>query len=666
MLSDRCLLNNRLSGRVVSFITAGCTLLMILQAVFVFSQESMQATANVDSLMSTWQPFRARETYFYLGENQQARMTVDTSLHNFQVYDPALIRDFRYRTIGSLGLPAFPVFYQPDMPFGFSLGYSAFDIYKLSRNNVRKYITSFPFTEFNMMIGRRREQLVSVYHAQTIRNRFYFGFEYNRSAGKGFFRRQQCNNNNFAVNLSYQSRNQRYSISPLFLFNNINAQENGGLNSANILYKDTTLISQELIGVRLSDARTEMRDRELFISQTLSLGKTIVRKINDTISVDQLVPAVSLYYQTGYLRNKIRYADFFPDSNYYGFFFPNRDALLARDSIGHFLFGQGVTNKVGVRLQFANTDNIDSIVFRNMLFDAHVEQLYYWLTYADKEQKVHNLNVSIQLRNHPESLSRWSYVAKAAFSAVDYNAGDLLVEGRLGYWLSKKAGKIETMATWQRNEPAWFYQRFAAGNVTWTADFSKIQLFSLGMHYSLPSRQTSVSADFHNLNRWVYVDSLRLPHQHGDNLQAWIFSLAKNFRLKDWGLDNLIRIQHFTGKLIRMPTLWLRHSIFYEHKIFRGALQPRIGIDMIYNTPYHANGYFPLTGQFYLQDQQLLRFYPVFDVFAAFKVKTFRLFLKIDHINQGWMKKQPNYYNFYLYPGMQRTFRIGINWRFYD
>jgi hypothetical protein len=623
-------------------------------------------TINDTTSASGWQPFRAVEVQYYIGEKEQTIYTIDTSLQNFQVYDPALAANFKYRTVGSIGLAAYPVFFQPEIPFGFDLGYHAYDLYKLNRHNIRHYKTPVPFTEFNLMIGRRREQLTSVSHAQTIKNRFSFNFEYNRSAGKGFFRNQECNNNNFATGIHYKTKNQRYQISPHFIFNNINAQENGGVTDQSILYRDTSLVSQELIRMNLADARTQMREREVLLKHELAFGKYVAQKINDTITIQQLMPILKVYQQSGYLRSKINFFDNAPDSNYYGLFFPPADTLIKKDSLGNYIFLQGISNKAGVLLQFSDKHDSSGINFKNFLLDLSIEHWYYQLQFSERNATIQNLNYIGLLSNHPMSTKKLIYSFYSAFSFIDYNAGDMLLNGKIGYRL-KKAGQVSATAGLQQSEPAWFFNQFSIRGTEWFNEFRKVSHFTLGADYSLPKYHVWLSGRFYNITNLLFSNSEKLPQQHNGNIQAWIIDASKNFRYKGIGLDNILRLQWFTGSnLIRMPRLWLRHSLFYERKIFKGALQPRIGIDMIYNTNYYANGYFPLTGQFFLQDKQLLRFYPVFDVFASFKIKTFRMFLKIDHINQGWQRKQPNYYHFYGYPAVQRAFRIGISWRFYD
>ncbi len=90
----------------------------------------------------------------------------------------------------------------------------------------------------------------------------------------------------------------------------------------------------------------------------------------------------------------------------------------------------------------------------------------------------------------------------------------------------------------------------------------------------------------------------------------------------------------------------------------------RFGVDLRYNSNFIANAWQPLTGQFYIQNEQNMHYTPVLDVFLSFKVKTLRVFAKANYINEGLGKK--NYYTALGYPDRGRTFAGGLIWRFFE
>ena len=72
----------------------------------------------------------------------------------------------------------------------------------------------------------------------------------------------------------------------------------------------------------------------------------------------------------------------------------------------------------------------------------------------------------------------------------------------------------------------------------------------------------------------------------------------------------------------------------------------------------------PATGQFYLQSQNKLGNYPFVDFFLNAKIKSVRVFVKVDHLNSGLMGN--NYMITPHYPYNDRMYKIGISWRFWD
>lgn len=635
------------------------------QNTFQNSQRDQLSFANDSS--HKWQPFKVQEIKYTIGNDAMKQYSIDTSLQNFQIYDPAQLANFNYRTIGNIGLAAYPIFFQPNVKFGFDLGYNAFNLYKLNTENIRWFNNINPFTEFNLIIGRNREQLVNVYHAQNIKNRFFFNFEYNRVAGRGSFRNQQANNNSFSVSTLYKTKKQRYNIGGSFIFNNISTQENGGIEDRGVLYQDTALISKELLAVNLTSAITEMRDREVLLQQELAFGKMITKRINDTLSYQELAPIFKVYHRLGYERNLVNYSDTENDldSVYYNTFYPTKDTTLIKDSLGNNILLQNLSNKAGILLQFIDSFDSTNVSYKNFVLDISLEHDYFSLRNNNTNTLLQNLNLIGLLSSHPTSEKPFIYKAKAAISFINYNSGDLILEGLLGYNF-KKWGQIEASVKQQRSEPSWVFQNFTIRDYSWNNNFNKTNILSFGLDYSLPKYHVQLSGKFYNITNLLYFDELRLPQQFAGNTQVWMLSAMKNFRYKGLGLDNMVRLQFFSGSdLIRMPETWIRHSVFYEKKIFKGALQTRLGVDMSYNTNYYANGYFGLTNQFFVQNAEWLKFYPLFDIWASFKIKTFRLFIKVDHVNQG-LFKQKNQYNYLDYPGIQRSFRIGLSWRFYD
>jgi len=141
--------------------------------------------------------------------------------------------------------------------------------------------------------------------------------------------------------------------------------------------------------------------------------------------------------------------------------------------------------------------------------------------------------------------------------------------------------------------------------------------------------------------------------------------LKKDFVLFNWHLNNKITYQDVpSGSVIRLPQLVLDEALYYERDLIGKVLRLQVGASVYYSTSYYADAYMPVTGEFYLQDRKKYGNYPFIDVFLCARVKTVRVFIKVDNLNAGWSGNNyiltPGYY----YPG--RTFKFGVSWKFYD
>ena len=65
-----------------------------------------------------------------------------------------------------------------------------------------------------------------------------------------------------------------------------------------------------------------------------------------------------------------------------------------------------------------------------------------------------------------------------------------------------------------------------------------------------------------------------------------------------------------------------------------------------------------------MADEKLIGDYPYWDAFIQFKIQKARVFVRYQHVNEGW-----NGYRYYAapnYPRNDRVFRVGASWRFFN
>ncbi|MBL0104453.1 MAG: TonB-dependent receptor [Bacteroidetes bacterium] len=156
-----------------------------------------------------------------------------------------------------------------------------------------------------------------------------------------------------------------------------------------------------------------------------------------------------------------------------------------------------------------------------------------------------------------------------------------------------------------------------------------------------------------------------LPEQYAPVVTIDQLKLEKTFLIGGFHFENNLTIQKNSGEdQIHLAPLFTLHSLFYQHKFFSNKMLTDIGVNAAYNSEYYADNFMPSTGLFYRQDEMKTEGYLRFDLFLRIKIKSARIFLKMENINDNMQKSA--YYLTPHYPQPGKVFRFGLVWRFFD
>ncbi len=247
------------------------------------------------------------------------------------------------------------------------------------------------------------------------------------------------------------------------------------------------------------------------------------------------------------------------------------------------------------------------------------------------------------------------------------NFGEYQISGSLLLGLGK-AGQFRASLFSQRHPPSLLqYRSFVSFRELWNNnDFVKPVETTLSASYALPLVGLELTGRTHLVNNFLYFDQNVLPAQTGSPLQVVQFLATENLRLGHFHLDNTIGIQQANrSDVLRLPTWFTKNSLYYSGKIFKKRMDLNAGADFRMNGEFRPEGYQPLVGQFHLQDSLTQQPYPWLDLFVAFKVRSFRFFVRYENLGAVWMPEEV-YYQTAHYPQNLNSFRFGINWRFMD
>jgi len=583
-------------------------------------------------------------------------VNIDTNLNYFQYNDPIRKAYLFNSNVGNTGLASENIVFAVNQNLGFSYGIHSFDAYRIKESDQIFYYSVKPFTDLFYTIGPKKEHLFHVTHLHSIKNKVFLGVNYQivGSPGRDYFQ-QKASDQSVSVFSYYATKNKKYGVYANYIYNREKVQENGGLqnDTAYILYRQGDNSYSPTIN--LAKAGNKLKENAFVLKQYYSFEQDSSDRKNDSVPVPKS-------YNLGRLINTFSFSkekQIFTDNELYNGFFP----MIPFD-----------TNYTADSVMFYHIDNTLAWTNNESTSKDKRQVLRYFagLTYSYSE--VHQMNATYFINVLKPTLGFTIKPYKSLLLNVNgeyvlfdvYNKDfKVSFDGKQEFDAKgKQYGAVELKAWYGRNNPDWFYEHYYSKYYQWDYDFLKQQTLYAGFNYSY--KRLSVGLDYYNLVNYVYMDAYSRPKQYANGsinvLSAYLF---KNFVMGKFEIDSKVVYQYNDkNRLLRTPEVAAMQSYFFSTHMFKKALFAQLGIDLLYNTKYYADGYNPAVRSFYLQNQAETGNYLYADVFLNFKVKRLRAYLKLTNILSGLI----GYENFDVphYPTPDRIFNFGVSWLFHD
>jgi hypothetical protein len=117
-----------------------------------------------------------------------------------------------------------------------------------------------------------------------------------------------------------------------------------------------------------------------------------------------------------------------------------------------------------------------------------------------------------------------------------------------------------------------------------------------------------------------------------------------------------------------MPTFYTRNRFGYEGNLGFRYLNIAIGTEIRYHSPYKADNYSPVLGEFFFQDSVTISNLPRIDGYLHFRIRSFRAFLRFENLNTASIQNGFGFTNNNFaapgYPTPGLITRFGIFWTF--
>lgn len=593
--------------------------------------------------------------------------TIDSSIADFsQNY---LGYPASYMTLGNNGNAARNLIFTPIMTPGFDAGFHAYDIYGFNHQKAKFYNTNRPYSELGYLIGAKQEQIINVQHTQNRGEKFNFSFQYKKINSPGFFQNASSNHDTYNVTANYNSQDKRYHLFVSYYLNKINGGENGGIvNVADL--KNPEYTQQRLIPVRLGGSnpgsssffntaipvKSYNQEASILVRQQYDWGKGDTVHVNDTTEYYKFDPVFRVEHTFTYTENTYRFQDSQPDSLYYRTFYDfNIPLVNTGDTIRTRHRWRIMSNDVSL-MQFPLRGNQAHFIRVGAAFEIIKGQ------FNAGEASFSNLRLHGEYRNKTRN-QRWDLQARGELFPVGENAGDYAVNGRLSRFLNETLGNISLMASNVNREPSYVYKYFGTdrGKVWTNNALSKENITQIQFRADNRKLKYNITANYFLYTNYTYFSSFTTSAQTSSPFNLLQLVGYKRFDVKSFTFDGDAAFQQLAGTApLQLPTFWARLRVAYTAKLFKN-LNLYTGLEGKYNTPYYADDYSPVLGQWVYQNFQQINNKPDIAAFVHFRIKSLSAFVRGENLNTFlW----DNNFHAPFYPSNDFALRVGLRWWF--
>lgn len=618
-----------------------------------------------------------------LGLHQPAEF--DTLPYNYQRQAIPSLQSDAFATTGNLGAPGInEIFMQrPQLP---SFFFNAGMLHWLPQQQ-KFYNVYVPFTQLSYNTGGNKQNTqdrLRMDFAGNVNRRVGIGARLDYLYSKGMYQDQSTKD--FTFGLSGYYRGDRYQMQAFYDHYNLLNKENGGITDARYITDPAVLqggvdkIEARAIPVNLTAAHSRLSGQRLMLNQCYNVGYWREQAVNDTLTREVYVPVTRFIWTMNLITEKHK--------------FINNNAKEAESFWSDSFFNNSLTHDSSYHSEFTNTLGISMVEgFRNWakfglavygmlnLHHYRTETLLPDGSYGSTPPQLSDdsgyqlgalpegfiavpvknqqfFSVGAQLTKQKGSLITYEADAKIGLIGV---AGDIELRGKAQsrFKLLGDTVNIAAHAEFSNLSQDFLLNHFVSNHFAWDNDFGSTRRLRLGGELLIPWTKTHLSADFENVQNYVYFGPAGLPMQEGGSTQIFAARLDQRINAGILHWDNQITYQTSSrSDVIPLPKIVVYSNLYLNFWAFK-VLLVQLGVDCDWYSRYYAPAYQPATMTFCTQQSTKIGNYPFMNAYATFKLKKVRFYAMLSHVNQNLFSRDA--FSMPLYPLNPRRFQIGLS-----
>ncbi len=601
---------------------------------------------------------------------------IDSSVYNFYLRYPL---SPTYVDFGNLGTASHDLIFNPFIKPGWDGGWHAYDPFVFTVAESRFYNTTKPYSELDYLIGGHVEQMINLIHTQNITRNWNASFQYRLINSPGTFGNQSTNHNNYRFTSWYQSKSKRYQAFLLLLGSKLTSGESGGIRDnkdldsnafANRFNIPTNIGIAQLVNTNPFGGGSGVSPGTFYTTGTFMLRQQYdIIGIKDSIVTDSSV--IPLFYPKfraeetiNYSTYHERFVDWNPDTSYY---VKNLNFITTPDTVKLGDLWHNLSNDFSL-YSFPDSKNPQQFLKAGISFESMSG------TYNAGVRSLFNVFVHGEYRNKTKN-KKWDIEGFGNFYISGYNAGDYNAYISLKRQISKNLGFLQLgFENVNRTvSMAWTTESSFGFGVPSNSFFNKENVIHLFGSIDQPKLQLNLTANYYLMTNFPYFENYYIAAQESNPFNVLIISANKKIALtRHLILRALVVVQKVAGgSPVNIPVFVTHDQIGYEGKLGLKNLLIAFGLEFRYFTPYTADGYSPVIGQFFSQKQTTVaEKLPDINAYVNFRIRSFVAYFRTENLNTAQISSATGFgftnNNFVApsYPNAGLKIRLGIYWSF--
>ncbi len=592
---------------------------------------------------------------------------LDSNLVNLSKLVPT---PYDYLYLSNLGSAARPILFTPRLTPGFDAGFHSYDAYMYTLKDTKFYQTTKPYTELGYILGPLGEQTINLLHTQNLKPTWNVSFEYRFIAAPGTFKNVANTHHNIRLASAFTTKNRHYSGNFVLISNKITAGENGGITNDSLLnsstYSDRFNIPTRLGGDAAYNANFFSTGGSSITGAHYNQTFFYFRHQYDFGQKDSIITDSNVV-RFFYPRFRIQHNMTISGSTY------SFEDANSTDSIATYYNYNGFTTNLVFKDVWKDfTNEFALIAFpekenQNQYLKAGAAYQQLTGTLDNTNLQIYNLYLLGEYRNRTRN-RKWDINANGKLYLSGYNAGDYTAQIQLQANLGGRLGSVELGFQNTNQSPSFVFDSRSSFPLLGSSLTNKENITHIYGQIAEPKLDLQLKADYYAIANYTYWTGYYTAAQASGLVNVLRVGAEKRFKLtKHWNLYSELYVQQATGNEINLPTIFTHQTIAYEGNFFYNLFLST-GLDIRYFSPFKADNYSPLTGQFFLQDNVQINNRPDIAAFLHFRIKSFNAFIRVENLNTFSLSPLAGFYhnNFAApnYPTPGQFIRFGIKWRF--